>query len=229
MFSHFNLKTLLIIYISNILAMNTEREQLSLLSDEEEMMQMALREVENILLDFHCFRFDKVSETFSIEVPENFNPNGPRMQFFLHKPVMIMNLTCEEQLNTERTISEILEFFESMKLEIMKYHPYKGYTKGTEHFLFGRMKKAISLINWIKNEIIKLKNDPLTRDYRIERINVALPNLFKSILLVRYASFKDYTHISKSNYDYSLKFELANNIYSMAVQVLSSFRDFLNE
>jgi hypothetical protein len=229
MFSHFNLKTLLIICISNILAMNTEQEQLSLLSDEEEMIQSALRDVKNILLDFHCFEFDKVSETFSLQVPINFHPNGSRMQFFLHKPVMIMNLTPEEQHNTERTVSEILEFFESMKLEILKYHPEKGYIKGTEHFLFGRMNKTIALINWIEKEIIKLKIDPPTRDHRTEKIKVALPNLFKSILLVRYASFKDYTHISKGNYEYSLKFELANNIYSMAVQVLSSFRDFLNE
>lgn len=223
--------TLLLIFISSVLTMDTYPKEPSQVANQEDSMQLALRGLKDILLEFEClscFDFENVLSTSesnaNIEI-------SSRERSFLDQPIMIVSIEFEQRNNAQAAITSVLEYFEKSRKDSLKKFTGLLHLKTHEHFLFERMNQAILLINDLEKDIESIKKIPfyISKKQEIKKAKETCSKLLNILFLVRFSSFLDYIDPSGEEYDSLIKYELTNNIYSVAVHILREFIDLCDD
>lgn len=224
MTSYSNFKNLLIIYISFILSMDTSAKQ-------KEVYQAILKDLKNILYEFDCLGLGEHLRNYDMKIRRNFDPDEVKIHEFLNKPILISNLEFNEKKRVSDAILAISKYLETKRQFKIENELLKASFKTSEFFLFERMNLTLEILNSLSANIEHIKSETTLalKRYSIAFAKKTCFHLFNNLLLVRYASFMDYTHYySEKEYDMPTKLELVNSIYSMAVQLLRELKNLLN-
>jgi hypothetical protein len=224
MTSYSNFKNILIIYISFILSMDTSAKQ-------KEVYQSVLKDLKNILYEFDCLGFGGHLRNYNMKIREKYNPDEPKIYEFLNKPILIFHLESNEKKRAIDAILAISRYLETKRQFKLENKSLNASLKTCEFFLFERMDLTVGILNSLATNIERIKNKPTSasKKHAIVIAKKTCFHLINNLLLVRYASFMDYTHYySEKEYDMPTKLELVNSIYSMAVHLLRELKNLLN-
>lgn len=226
-----HVRTVLLFFISSVSTMDTYPKEPSQVANQEDSVQLALKGLKDILLEFdclNCFDFESVLST------SEFNTNiriSSRERSFLDQPIMIVSIEFEQRNNAQVAVTNVLEYFEKSRKKLLQEFPSHLHLKTHEHFLFERMNKAILLINDLEKDIESIKKIPfyISKKQELKKAKETCSKLLNILFLVRFSSFLDYIDPSGEEYDSLIKYELTNNIYSVAVHILREFIDLCDD
>lgn len=230
MFLNFKFKMMLLALISGSQSVNTHLEQLSLYSNQKEFVEVALKDLKDILLEFQCFSFGE-NENFQFTYLPDFAEHAKfeEIKYFLDQPIKISSIEPRDIYKTETTVIEMLKHLEDTSKELTDIFPSFSGKKSLELTFFERLITAILLIHELKrhNAKIKSQNNFFINERQIRYAKMISTKLYNALLEVRHSSFLDYVVSSAKTYEFSIKLELANNIYSMAMLALVDLKKLL--
>lgn len=203
--------------------MDTNQEENYSVLYQKEIVKIALKDLNNILLQFDMIGFEDQERKFSPKMLNLFKPNESKIEYFLDTPITISDFISEEEIFfTRKAIEDSLIYFQEDLQRRQKLLFNNSAIKKHEHFLFERMYDVILDIELLFSIIAFAENQTNTEAFKNALLSVKqnCDRLFYKILNMRYASFINYTHDFKQDFDWSLKFRLLNNVYSMTVDIL---------
>jgi hypothetical protein len=150
---------MLLVLISGVQSVNTRLEQLSLHSNQKEFVEVALKDLKDILLEFQCFSFGE-NENFQFTYLPDFGEHAKfeKIKYFLDLPIKISSIEPRDIYKTELTVMEMLKHLEDTRKELTDISSSSDVKKSLELTLFERLTTAILLIQELKRHNAKIKS-----------------------------------------------------------------------
>lgn len=195
----------------------------------EEISKIVFKDFKDIFQEVDCLGLDEYTKNFNFPRSETERLNENKVNQFINKPIVISKLSYEEKFKTKAELVMILKNQEIKRKKQKFENSSKNHPKTPEDLLFERLDKTLLLIKHLSNsvEFIRSQNNRHSKEYAIKETARTCANLLNSIFILRHTSLIDYATISKAEYDCLLKFNLANNIYSIAVETLIGLKESL--
>lgn len=211
--------------------MDTNQEQNYSILYQMEIIKIALKDLNNILLKFDRIGYENFSRKFNIRTLDFFKPDESKIEYFLDKPITISDISQEEILFTKKAIKNALNYYIERDRILKVLNPLKRIIKKQEHFLFERMNEILLNLEQLSEALIFAENQPNPEAIKnsLHSVKFNCNRVFGNVLFVRFSSFYGYIHYFKQHYDWSYKFRLLENIYSMSIDKLNQVQNLLEK
>lgn len=226
-----NIRTILISLIPFVLSMDTQQVHMAPNISQRSLVTRALKDLKDCLPDFHNFKIYGDGLLYFISTPDfDKKVDSLRIEYFFEHPITIEPLNSRETYNTGATIKGIFNFLEKNRIAFMESEALSEFSKPYEYLLFEYMNTALKLIHDLFTDIerIKVQTDEISKEKAYIVANFTCVKLYEILLYVRCANLMDCIIPSSERYNFSVKHEFANNIYSIAITAMRELKAIPN-